>query len=239
MINNEINPDVVYELLDEIREMLTKLTKDKINNEQEQPELTIDFTPLENRMQTIENLLSTGIDNNKKEILSEIQGIKRVTSQMQYSNNGVTSTELNALYVKIKELLLTQDKNVRKVPFFSFDVESGRFVIVFFLIFILLGVSLSWNGRQFNTNREIKEKDLRYRYILKNGYANPEDLMWMEAIFGENRNEKEISRIKKEVSEFERISREIAQKKARLRLEERETEKLKKKAEALKKATNK
>lgn len=239
MIINEINPDIVYELLDEIREMLTKLTKDKINNEQEQPELNIDFTPLTDRMQAIEDQLNIGIGNNKKEVLSEIQGIKRITSKMQYSNNGVTSTDLNALYVKIKELLLTQDKNVRKIPFFSFDVDSGRFIIVFFLIFIGLGVSLSWNGRQLNTNREIKEKDLRYRYILKNGYADPEDLMWLEAIFGENRNEKEISRIKKEVSEFERISKEIALKKARLRLEERETEKLKKKVEVLKKTTNK
>lgn len=168
MIINEINPDIVYELLDEIREMLTKLTKDKINNEQEQPELNIDFTPLTDRMQAIEDQLNIGIGNNKKEVLSEIQGIKRITSKMQYSNNGVTSTDLNALYVKIKELLLTQDKNVRKIPFFSFDVDSGRFIIVFFLIFIGLGVSLSWNGRQLNTNREIKEKDLRYRYILKN-----------------------------------------------------------------------
>lgn len=79
---------------------------------------------------------------------------------------------------------------------------TGNTLVVAFEDLILL--SFGGNIWQLNRNSQLKDNDLRYRYIKSTNGITLENLYKLEDIFQYNRDKKLIREIKKEVEEYER-----------------------------------
>ena len=76
--------------------------------------------------------------------------------------------------------------------------------------------------------------DLKYRYIKMKGEATPDRIAELEELFGLNRNNTKIRKMKRDVEEYELTIRQKIILKEQARLKEREAEKLNSKAAKLK-----
>jgi hypothetical protein len=79
-------------------------------------------------------------------------------------------------------------------------------------------LSLGGNIWQLTRNSQLKDNDLKYRYVKSTNGINPENLYKLEDIFQYNRNKKLIKEIRGNVEEYERNVKEVAEKIERERL---------------------
>lgn len=79
-------------------------------------------------------------------------------------------------------------------------------------------LSLGGNIWQLNMNSQLKDNDLKYRYIKMQGRASPKILLRLETIFTYDRNKDSISVIRKQVKTYERLVKEQTEKIERARL---------------------
>jgi hypothetical protein len=88
------------------------------------------------------------------------------------------------------------------------------------MISMALIILLSFGGNiwQLNRNSQLKDNDLKYRYIKSNNGINPENLYKLEDIFQYNRDKKLIKEILGNVEDYERKIREVAEKIERERI---------------------
>lgn len=100
---------------------------------------------------------------------------------------------------------------------------------------LVILLSLAGNVWQSTRNSQLRDNDLKYRYINMQGEANPENLLKMETAFTYNRNKDSINIIRKRVETYERLVKEQAEKIERARLNTKEAERLEKEVESVKK----
>jgi hypothetical protein len=76
---------------------------------------------------------------------------------------------------------------------------------------LIILLSSGGNIWQLNRNIQLKDNDLKYRYIKSTNGINPENLYKLEDIFQYNRDKKLIKEIRGNVEEYERKIRETAE----------------------------
>ena len=113
---------------------------------------------------------------------------------------------------------------------YTLDVQESWFVFSWVaLVVIVLG--LSWViGNQRKTITELRNNDLKYRYIRMQGQANEESLFRLQEQF-QHRDSVRI--IRNRVVEFERLVRKQAERMERARMNEQESERLREEVERL------
>lgn len=77
---------------------------------------------------------------------------------------------------------------------------------------LVILLSLGGNIWQLNRNSQLKDKDLKYRYIKMQGKATSKDLLRLETIFTYERNRDSITIIRKKVETFERLIKKQTEK---------------------------
>lgn len=69
---------------------------------------------------------------------------------------------------------------------------------------LVILLSMAGNIWQTTHNSQLRDNDLKYRYINMQGEANPENLLKLETVFTYNRNKDSIAVIRKRVETYER-----------------------------------
>jgi len=136
-------------------------------------------------------------------------------------------TELKALITPIDEKinLLKSPQNlvIRKEHIFSVDFRNSKAAITIIAMALLILVLLGGNIWQFDGNIQLKDNDLKYRFIKSLDGINSENLYKLENTFHYDCDKKLMKGIRKEVEYYEKKIRETTEKLERERLKEGNT----------------
>jgi hypothetical protein len=119
---------------------------------------------------------------------------------------------------KINQIKSQQNVFIRKEHVFSIDFRNSRAALTMISMALVILLSFGGNIWQFNRNGQLKDNDLKYRFIKMRGIATSKDLLRMETIFTYDRNRDSIYVVREQVKNFERLVKEQAEKIERARL---------------------
>ncbi len=151
-------------------------------------------------------------------------------------SNTKTQTGIDNLKASIDTIEIPAELPPRitqhQVVFSSESQFVLSLVLSLFICCMILSSALYFATRP---NYDRIDNDLKYRYIKMKGEATPERITELEEIFEINRDNEKISRMKKNVKEYERTVKRKVQLEEQARLKELEAEHLTDKANSIKK----
>jgi len=218
MGSSKMDSSAVYTLFEELKQKIDELGKKKIPDNQ-----AVSTSDSEELISLIEDLQ---IRINQQQFTPE--QIKSLGQISAYSVNKV-SEHLNKVFTEIKAVITPIDERIsllkfpqniaiRNDHFFSVDFRNSKAAITMISMALIILLSLGGNIWQLTRNSQLKDNDLKYRYVKSTNGINPENLYKLEDIFQYNRNKKLIKEIRGNVEEYERNVKEVAEKIERERL---------------------
>ncbi|WP_167616056.1 hypothetical protein [Maribellus sediminis] len=207
------------------------------------------FEELKQRIDKLSNVSGVGGQSNQEteEIAVLLQEIRSQVKQTQFSNeqlgilqkNMVTAStytirevgknlsavkrELKAtispINERIDQLKIPKDVIVRKEHHVRVDFRNSKAVITIISMALAILLLLGGNVWQLNRNGQLKDNDLKYRYIKILGGVNSKTLSQLESIFTYNRDRETILEIRDEVNNYEQMVKEKAERIERSALE--------------------
>ncbi len=125
-------------------------------------------------------------------------------------------TELKAIITPIDEKInqLKSQQNVvfRKEHVLIVDFRNSKAAITIISMALLILFSLSGNIWQSDRNSQLKDNELKYRYIKSINDINAENLNKLERIFHYQRDNKKIREIRENVEDYENRIKDNAEK---------------------------
>ncbi len=167
------------------------------------------------------------------------------TQENSISTSDLANTENNITnrFIQSEELILSKLEQIEQVQIapkklhhrISVDIKSSwvSFVLVGLFLFSITLLCLCYKLNQ--TNNELTDNDVKYRYIKMHSRTDSIQISQLEDIFVYNRNEKIIKQIKSDVQDYERSVIERAELLEQARLRQEEAQKLQDEADKLKK----
>ena len=160
-----------------------------------------------------------------------------------YSVNKV-SENLNKVFIEIKAVITPIDEKitllkfpqniaVRNDHFFSVDFRNSKAAITMISMALIILLSFGGNIWQLNRNSQLKDNDLKYRYIKSTNGINPENFNMLEDVFYYQRDKNKVGEIRQKVEEYEREVQKVAEEIERNRIKNNQ-----KKKERLQKSAN-
>ncbi|WP_329904166.1 hypothetical protein [Porphyromonas pogonae] len=147
-------------------------------------------------------------------------------------------SELNERFKAVEQKISLPEKDshsvVRKEHIFSIDFKNSKAALTLIALGFPLLLSLVGNIWQLHGNAQLSDNDIKYRYIKMYGKISSENLLKLESVFTYNRDKKKISVIRKQVEKYEQLVKEQAEKMERKRMNDFETNRLKKEMEKMK-----
>ena len=209
MGTGKMDSSAVYALFEELKQKIEKLSKGGISDNQAKSNFNTEEIVL--LMHDISERV-----NQKQFSPEQIKELQNILAQVAgYSLGkvndkiGTVLTELKTIIVPIKKKinLLQTPHNmfIRKEHVFIVDFRKSKTAIT--IISMALVILLSWGGNiwQLRKNNQLKDNDLKYRYIKMEGKASSQDLLRLETIFTYSRNKGSISEINEQVNAYERM----------------------------------
>ena len=215
MGTGKMDSSAVYALFEELKQKIEQLSKGGISDNQAKSNYNTEEIVL--LMHDISERV-----NQKQFSPEQIKELQNILAQVAaYSLGkvndkiGTILSELKSIIVplneKVGQLQIPQNVVIRKEHVFIVDFRRSKTAIT--IITMALVILLSWGGNiwQLKNNNQLKDNDLKYRYIKMKGKASSLDLFWLETIFTYNRNRDSISVIREQVESNERLVREHAE----------------------------
>ena len=218
MGTSKMDSSAVYALFEELKQRIDELSKKSIP--ENQANSTSDSEILNSLIKDLQ------IRINQQQFTPE--QIKNLGQISAYSANKVNEN-LNKVFTEIKAVITPIDEkfNLLKSPQnmvirndhnFRVDFQNSKAAITMISMALLILLSLGSNIWQLDRNSQLKDNDLKFRYIKSTNGINPENLHKLEDIFQYNRDKKLIKKILENVEDYERNIRETSEKIERERL---------------------
>ena len=227
MGSSKMDSSAVYALFEELKQRIDKLGKKTI------PDNQADSTSDPQELISLIEALQIQI---KQQQFSPEQ-IKSLQSNLaQYSaySLGKVNDSLRKVITEFKTVITPIDEKISLIKFpqnmvirkenvFIVDFRNSKAAITLISMALLILLSFGGNIWQFDRNSQLKDNDLKYRFVKMLGETNQKSLLRLETVFTYNRNKDSISVIRKQVENFERLVKEQAEKieQARLNVTER------------------
>lgn len=239
MATEKMDASAVYVLFEELKQIVIEQGK-KENNPAltESPFNLSEITALEEKFQKIavQKQFTPEQIEKLREIMAEFAGCALGKSFEKLDGDFEKITDLiNQINKKIEPLNVPQNFVIRREHAFSIDFKNSKTAITMLAMGLVIIFSVVGNIWQSTRNSQLRENDLKYRYINMQGETNPENLLKLETFFTYNRNKDSIAVIRKRVETYERLVKEQAEKIERARLNAKEAERLEREVESMKK----
>lgn len=235
MATDKMDTSVVYALFEELKQKIVEQGKRPVQADSmiNSAEITM---LIEKLQKVIDQKLFTPEQIEKlREIMVEFAGCALGKSFEKLDGDFEKITDLiEQTNKKIEPLNVPQNFIIRREHAFSLDCKNSKAAITIIAMGLVILLSLAGNIWQFTRNSQLRDNDLKYRYINMQSEANPENLLKLEAIFTYNRDKDSIAVIRKRVETYERLVKEQAEKIERARLNAKEAERLAKEVESVK-----
>jgi len=212
MSSNKMDSSAVYALFEELKQEIEELDKNA--------------TPIDQTDSTV----------NSDEIISLIEELKVLINQQRFSpeqikNLGQISaysinkinenfskaiaemeSAIKPIDEKINLIKSQQNVVIRKEHVFSIDFRNSKAALTMISMGLVILLSFGGNLWQWNGNGELKDNDLKYRYIKSINGISLENLNKLENIFTYKKNKNLIKEVRKNVEEYERKIRNTSRK---------------------------
>jgi len=216
MGTSKMDSSAVYDLFEELKQKVDEMAKKTIPDNQ-----TDSTSDPEELISLVEDLR---IRINQQQFTPEQIEVLQ-TNLAQYSayslgkvNDSLRKviTELKALITpideKINQLKSPQNIVIRKEHIFSVDFRNSKAAITMIAMALLILVLFGGNIWQFNRNSQLKDNDLKYRYIKSTNGITSENLYKLEYIFHLSPDKKLIREIRQNVENWEKAIQKTAEK---------------------------
>ncbi len=215
MGTGKMDSSVVYTLFEELKQKMEQLCKGGISESQAKSNL--DTEEIVVLMHELRNRI-----NQKQFSPEQIKELQNILAQVAGYSLGKVNDKIDTILTELKTMIVPLNEKVgqlqtptsmviRKEHVFIVDFRRSKTAIT--IITMALVILLSWGGNiwQLRNNKQLKDNDLKYRYIKMEGKASSQDLIRLEAIFNYNRNKDSISTIGERVKNYEWIVNRRAQ----------------------------
>lgn len=163
--------------------------------------------------------------------LSEID--KKLSNKA--NENHTAQVSLDSVLEKLEEIRQIQVSPLVQKHHHIIDIQSSWVFLAIVTMSLVILISLFFHFRQREEINRLADNDMKYRYIKAFNTTDTVSIHHLENIFVYRRNNEVISKLKKDVIDFELKAKQRAEELEKARLKELEAEKLKREAERLRK----
>ena len=212
MGTSKMDSSAVYGLFEELKQKVDEIGKKTIPDNQ-----TDSTSDPEELISLIEDLQ---IRINQQQFTPEqIEVLQTNLAQYSAYSLGKVNDNLRKVFTELKALITPIDEKInliksqqntvtRKENVFIVDFRNSKAAITIITLALLILFSLSGNIWQLNRNSQLKDNDLKYRYIKSANGISAGNLNKLEDIFQYNRDKKLIREIRGKVENYERELKE-------------------------------
>ncbi len=213
MSTGKMDSSAVYAMFEELKQKIEQLSRGGISDNQAMSNLdTEEIVVLMNELRDGVSLKQFSPEQIKElqNILAQVAGYS-----LEKVNDNIRKilAELKTIIVplneKVGQLQTPYNMVMRKEHVFIVDFRRSKTAITIIMMTLIILVSWGGNISQLKNNSQLKDSDLKYRYIKMEGKASSQDLLWLETIFTNDRDS--ISVIRDMVESYERLVRERAE----------------------------
>ena len=211
MATDKMNSSAVYELFEELKQKIMELEK------KTPLEAQADKASHAEKIETLVEELRTFAAQRQftPEQINELQ--QNMTQVAAYSL-GKANNKLDQIFARLSALIdpikkkmdmvnLPEHFVIRKEHAYSFklDFKNSRTAITIIVMGLVIFFSLAGNIWQFRLNSQLKNNDLKYRYIQMKGKIDHEALLKLDTTFTYEPNKDSIAVIRNQVEAYERL----------------------------------
>jgi len=211
MATDKMNSSAVYELFEELKQKIMEL-------ERKTPlEVQADTASHAERIETLVEELRT-LPAQRQFTPEQINELQQNMTQVAAYSLGKVNNKLDQVFAGLSALIDPINKKmdlvnlpehfvIRKehVRNFKLDFKNSRTAIPIIAMGLAIFFSLAGNVWQFRLNSQLKNTDLKYRYIQMRGKINHEALLKLDTTFTYESNKDSIAVIRKQVEAYERL----------------------------------
>jgi hypothetical protein len=216
MGSSKMDSSAVYALFEELKQKINELGKRTTSNNQADstfdPEELISLIE-ELRTQTTQQQFTP----------EQIKVLHATLGQISAYSLGKVNESLSKVFTELKARIAPIDEKIsllksqqnmviRKEHVFIVDFRNSKATITIITMALLILLSFSGNIWQSDRNSQLKDNDLKYRYIKSINGINAENLNKLEHIFHYQADKKKIREIRENVDDYENKIRDNAKK---------------------------
>ena len=211
MATDKMNSSAVYELFEELKQKIVELEK------KTPLEAQADKASHAEKIETLVEELRT-FSAQRQFTLEQTNELQQNMTQVAAYSLGKTNNKLDQLFAGLSALIDPINKKIDLVNLpehfvnskehaYSFkpDFKNSRTAISIITIGLVIFFSLAGNVWQFRLNSQLKNNDLKYRYIQMKGEIDHEALLKLDTMFIYEPNKDSIAAIQKRVETYERL----------------------------------
>ena len=211
MATDKMNSSAVYELFEELKQKIMELERKTTL------EVQTDTPSHADEIETLMEELRT-FAAQRQFAPEQINELQRNMTQVAAYSLGKANNKLDQLFAGLSALIDPINKKMdlvnlpehfvnrkENVHSFTLDFKNSRTAITIIVMGLVIFVSLAGNIRQFRLNSQLKNTDLKYRYIQMKGKINHEALLKLDTMFTYESNKDSIAVIRKQVETYERL----------------------------------
>ena len=211
MATDKMNSSAVYELFEELKQKIMELERKTTL------EVQTDTPSHADEIETLMEELRT-FAAQRQFAPEQINELQRNMTQVAAYSLGKANNKLDQLFAGLSALIDPINKKMdlvnlpehfvnRKEHVYSFklDFKNSRTAITIIAMGLAIFFSLAGNIRQFSLNSQLKNSDLKYRYIQMKGEINHKSLLKLDTMFTYEPNKDSIAVIQKQVEAYERL----------------------------------
>ncbi len=212
MGSSKMDSSAVYTLFEELKQKIEELDKNATSNGQ-----TVSIEYSDEILSLIEELkVQANLQRFSPEQIKNLGQIASYSINMINANFSKAITEMESVIKqidkKINQIKSQQNVVIRKEHVFSVDFRNSKAALTMISMGLVILLSFGGNIWQLDMNNQLKDNDLKYRYIKSINGINSENLYKLENIFHSDRDKKLMKEIRQNVEEYERRIRETAEK---------------------------
>ena len=211
MATDKMNSSAVYELFEELKQKIMELERKTTL------EVQADTASHAEKIETLVEELRT-FAAQRQFAPEQINELQRNMTQVAAYSLGKANNKLDQLFAGLSALIDPINKKMdlvnlpehfvnrkENVHSFTLDFKNSRTAITIIVMGLVIFVSLAGNIRQFRLNSQLKNTDLKYRYIQMKGKINHDALLKLDTTFTYEPNKDSIAAIQKQVETYERL----------------------------------
>ena len=212
MGSSKMDSSAVYTLFEELKQKINELGNNATSNGQ------------------------TDSNSYSDELLSLIEELKVQANQQRFSPEqiknlgqiaaysiGKVNENFSKVFAELKSAIKPIDEKINQIKsqqnavickkhVFSIDFQNSKAALTMISMALLILLSFGCNIWQLDRNSQLKDNDLRYRYIKSTNGISPENLYKLEDIFDYHRDKKLINKIRENVEDWEKAIQKTAEK---------------------------
>lgn len=198
-----MDSSAVYALFEELKQKIDELNKNATPDDQ--TDSTVNSEELISLIEVLKAKLNQ--PQFSKRQIENLGQIAANSINMINANFSKAVTEMESaikpIDEKINQIKSQQNVVIRKEHVFTVDFRNSKAALTIISMGLVILLSFGGNLWQWNRNSELKDNDLKYRYIKSTNGISPVNMKKLEDVFHYQRDKNKIRAIRQKVEEYE------------------------------------